>query len=481
LLALALVTSPGSARDGKETPYKAGPLAHRAWVATDLVLERHLDPPARQQMLLGGIKSLLRHTRSPLPPGLGARVSAVSTEDQYAALLEEFWPPKAGAPVDELEADVLHGLLEGPREEGPPGGYLTPREVNMVEVLTGNRYVGTGIQIRQDPKHKLAQIVVPFPGGPARKAGARVNDLITEVDGVSMTGKTLGEVVKRLQGEEGTPVSMTVRQPDAKETRVLKMIRSVVPFASVLGFRRLSEEGWSFKAEPASDVGYLRITDLNAATLLQLRKVEPLVRADGVRALVLDLRFTMGSEMHHARLVADAFLDGGLLWRERDARGRTKEYRADRDCLFRDWPLAVLVGEQTGGMAEAVAAALQDNGRAVVVGEPTRGRGVVTSLIPLPDGSGALKIPTGVVVRAGKPGKSEEAPLSDAGVRPDQPMSLDREKLDSLLGWLHQQESPEPAGPSVKPPEDRQLAKALAVLRERLAKLDQGKKDKATP
>jgi carboxyl-terminal processing protease len=470
LLPALLAASPKA-----DETYKVGPLAHRVWQATDVILERHLEPPARQQMLLVGLKFLLRTASAPVPADLGARVSGVTREEQFAALLGEVWPAKAGAKpeaVEELENAVLHGLLSGLREEDFTRGvgYMTPHEVHVHGVLSGNRYVGTGIQIRMDPKEELTQIVVPFPGGPARKAGARPNDLIVEVDGVSMKGVPLGAVVKKIQGEDGTPVTLTVRQPGSKETRVLKMIRGVIPFSSVLGYRRVSEEGWSFKPEADSSVGYLRVADLKASTLLELRKLEPLVKAEGVRALVLDMRFTQGSEMTHAALVADAFLDGGLLWRVRDAGGRVKDYRADRDCLFRDMPLVVLTGAHTGGLAEAVAAALQDNGRAVVVGEHTKARAYVTSVVPMPDGTGALQLRTGVLLRAGRPGKPEEAvPLSESGVRPDYPLTMDPEKLDPLMEWARQQESPEPPGPGVKPPQDRQLTKALAVLREKLA------------
>src|SRR5262249_51698315 len=149
---------------------------------------------------------------------------------------------------------------------------------------------GTGIQIRWNEQEKLTQIAVPFPGGPARKAGARPNDLIVAVDGKDVKGVPLGKIVKRLQGEDGTPVSMTVRQPGQKEARTLDMIRGVIPFSSCAGYRRLGEESWSFKVDPDAPVGYLRVMDMNASTLLELRKLEPVIRDQGVQALVLDLR-----------------------------------------------------------------------------------------------------------------------------------------------------------------------------------------------
>jgi C-terminal peptidase prc len=452
------------------------PLARRVWQVTDLVLERAADPPARQQMLLAGLKSLLREERD-LAGSLAVRVSGVTTEEQFAALLAEVWPGgKDGAAADR-ESTLLHGLFaawpEGDDRHGAVG-YLTPQEVHRDGVISGNRYVGTGIQIRRDEKEGYPQIVIPIPGGPARRAGARPRDLIVEIEGADTRGWPLSQVVKNLQGEEGTRVRFGVRQPGAKEVRTLDVVRGVVLFSSVLGWRRVSEEGWSFQVDPQSAIGYLRISDLKASTLLELRKIEPLVQAEKPRALVLDLRFTQGVEMSHAVLVADAFLDGGLMWRVRDGRGCVQEYRADRDCLFRDLPLAILVNEHTGSMAEAIAAALQDNGRAVVVGTPTRGKGLATSLLPLPDGA-AVRIPTGILERPSDPRNRGQAAAAMRfprlmGIWPDHRVGMDPDRMEAVNEWSRQQESPEPPGAEVKPPEDRQLARALAVLREALAK-----------
>jgi carboxyl-terminal processing protease len=342
---------------------------------------------------------------------------------------------------------------------------LSPKELKQYEVLTGNRYEGTGIQIRMDPKEKLAQIVVPFPGGPARKAGARPGDLILEVNDQSMAGKSLGEYVRRLQGEAGTEVSMTVRQPGESKTRRLPMIRSVVPFTSVHGYRRTGEESWSFRLDAEAGVGYLSVSDLKSSTMLELRKIEPLVREQGVRALVLDLRFTLGTEIRYATLVADGLLDGGVLWRVRDAHGKVKEYKADRDCLFRDMPMAVLVDEHTGQMGDLMAAALQDRKRAVLVGEPTARNLTVSGLVPLPEGQGALILRTGTVERMARADKPD---ASEGFVVPDHRVSLERKQLEAVLEWRAQQDSPEPKA-DAKPPTDPQLDKAVALLREALA------------
>jgi carboxyl-terminal processing protease len=470
-----VVAAAARAEAPKGSPEK---LAHRVWAVADLVLDKHIDPPARQQMLLDGVKALYRASGRTPPPELGARVSALTDEAGLAPLLAEAWPaasaklPHRGVDPDTPEDVVLRGMLG--HGEGVFGGdgYLSAREKKAHEVIAGNRYVGTGVQIRYDQKVGLAQIVNPFPGGPCRKAGGRPNDLILSIDGVDMHGKPLRDFVKRLQGEAGTSVTAVVRQPKEKETRTLNMVRGVIPFASALGWKRKGEESWTFRLGTDSPVGYLRLSDVKVSTAHELRRLETAVRGEGVQALVLDLRFTSGDDLGHAALVADALLDGGLMWKVRDRSGRVKEVKADRDCLFRDLPLVVLVGRHTGPAGEAVAAALQDNRRAVVVGEMTQGRDGVTSVLPAPDGEGAVVIRTAVRERA-RPAKGADGEDAGSAVRPDQYVAAERKLDEPLMRWFQQQESPEP-DPSVQPPDDPQLTRAVAAAREKLAKKDGG-------
>ncbi len=200
---------------------------------------------------------------------------------------------------------------------------------------------------------------------------------------------------------------------------------------------------------------------------------------------MLDLRFATGQDIHHAALVADGLLDGGLLWRVCDAKGRVKEYKADRDCLFRDMPMAVLVGEHTDSMARALTAALQDRGRAIVVGSPTKPGLFVTSLVSLPEGQGSLLLRTGTVERIVRADKSTPANANQfqaiAGlVVPDRRVAIERKEVDAVLMWRQQQQSPEPKA-DTKPPADPQLDKAAALLRETLAAQEKKDKEKEVP
>jgi C-terminal peptidase prc len=455
--------------------------ARQVWTITDIVLDKHVAPCTRQEMLLGGVRKLLEAAGRQPPADLSRRVSALTTQEQFAALLQELWPAEgaARAKPEELEAAFVEGLLAA--VPGKPQ-RIPPDALKVEEQIAGNRYVGIGIQLRISADEHVPQIVDPFRSGPARRAGAKAGDLIVEVDGKDTQGVPLRQVVDWLRGDEGTPVTLVVRQPKETATRTLKLTRAKVPFDTVAGYRRQSEDAWGYRVDTDLPIAYARVLTFNSATLHHLRQLERGLRADGVRALVLDLRFSaaQGVDLRPAEQVADALLDGGVMWRVHEA-GGVREVRADPECLFRGWPLAVLVsGDMLGLAPEAVAAALQDNGRAVLVGEPAASRvhdraldgepvgsgetnRYVTSLVPLPDDRGAVLLRTARLERA--------AEQRGWPVQPDHVVSMDRKQRDAVAEWLRQQElSDPPAGARDRPPDDPQLARATELLRATLRK-----------
>jgi carboxyl-terminal processing protease len=456
LFASFLLVAFGTLWSGASEPDSAKPgdtsFARHLWMVTDVVLEHHIDPPARQQMLLDGVRKLLAKSGAPVPSGLGREISAVTTPEQFDTLVKKIVP---AAVKPEVEAATLEGMLVN-----LPGRahWFDAEEAKMTSVVEHNNYVGVGIQIRMHDKEKLSEIVVPIPGGTYRRAGGKTHDLLVEVDGKSMAGVSLSDVVKALRGPEGTEVTILVRQPGSTETRLLKMLREIVPFQSAIGYRRVSEEGYDFRPDPALPVAYVRLSGMTSSTYHELRGLDRRLRSEGIKGLVLDLRGTNPGTIVHAAQVADALLDGGPMWKVKDSKGRVTEYKADQDSLFRDWPMVVLVNEITVETTALIAEALQDRGRAVLVGGPSPAGGTVKSRVPMPDGSGGINMSTGIVERI-KPSKS-------AGITPDHTVHMDAKRRDEIIAWSNGQESPEP--PAAKPPHDAQLAKALDVLREAL-------------
>jgi C-terminal peptidase prc len=462
-LAQARDKQAASTNGPQDSHFDPTPLARRVWALICTVEKNDIEPRPRATMLSDGARSLFKAAKVEPPANLAERTAKLNTEQALASLLRDVWPRRdtsVRVPDNQLEDAFLQGVLEA--IPGKPD--LMPADiVRVTEQSQGNRYVGIGLQLTMNKKEKYPEIVSPTRRGPLREAGAKAGDLIVEVDGKDTHGVGLRTVVDWIRGEEGTPVTIAIRKPGEKANRPLHLRRSVVPFQMVEGYRRAGE-GWTYRIDPATPMAYVHIASITSGTLHELRQLEPQLRAEGVRAIVLDLRFSGGhsDNVQAAALVANGFLDSGLLWRVTDFRHQVKEYRAGPECLFRQWPLAVLINEgtQDEGYA-AFAAALQDNSRAIVVGEPTGADGYVTSVIGLPDQMGAIGIHTGRLERAAK-GRGWP-------VQPDHRVPSSKQQRKVLANWIHYKGFPElPAGVEDKPPEDPQLKRAVELLREQM-------------
>ncbi len=462
--------APGAGRAGANDGAKPGgaqnargDLARRAWDILQVVEKNHAKPPPRRDVILRGAEALLKGAGVAPPGDLARRAAAVTSEGGLRAFLGDIWPrgrPAAGAAAGGLEAALLDGFFDGI----PGRPRLQPQSVLKVQdQLRGNRYVGSGVRLAAYEKERLPQIAVPFRRGPARKAGCLPGDLLLEIDGRSTRGVAdLEKVAEMLRGAEGTTVTVVVRRPGAAQTRTLKLTRALIPLDSVFGFRRAGEEGWDYEVDPEAGIAYVWVKALTSSTLHELAQVERSLQAEGVRGLVLDFRHSWGDGLlHEAGLVADGLIDGGLMWTARDSHYPPREFQADRECLFRDWPMVVLTNGVPDNAQGAVLAALQDRGRATLVGEPTTSDGAIRRAFSLPGGQEVITVLTGEVERADK--------ARGWPVRPDRVVGLSKEQRAAVERWLMSKQLPVlPAGADDRPPDDPQLAAGLAVLRERL-------------
>jgi C-terminal peptidase prc len=434
--------------------------ASQMWEILEVVSKRHLEPRPRAELIVAGVRTLLEAINSTQPADLADRAAAVKSREDFAGLLRPLWPQGEKVAREALEEAFLKGVSQ---RVGGELRVIPPVDRKIQEEISGNRYVGTGIQIKMNEQENRVQIVTAIRRGPARRAGVRNDDILMQVDGKDTKGASVRTIVEWVRGEEGTPVTFVVKQPGADETRTIKMTRGIVPFESVVGHRRAAEDEWNFRPDPRSPIAYVHVSSLRTSTLQELRQLEPKLRAQGFRALVLDFRFSSGDgQVRNAALLADGLLDGGLMWSSRGADEKSrKEYRADRECLFRDWPLAVLINDTLDRQHALVVAALQDNGRAAVVGEPTKTDGYVNTIVTLPDGKTGLIFRVGILERA----------VKERGwpVKPDYVVSFDQKAAGALADWHRKQEIAE--GPTDdKAPDDPQLARALELLRDSLKK-----------
>jgi carboxyl-terminal processing protease len=417
---------------------------------TELVLEHHVDPPARQQMLLEGVKALYRAAGVPIPTGLSRRISTLTTSEQLKAFLADVWPRSMPKPIafEALEQAMLDGVLS----TVPGGAHLVPEKDRVVmEQSEGNRYVGIHIALGMSNEEKRPLIHEVFEGGPADRAGVKNGDLIEQINGVDTKGMALREAVDRLRGQEGTDVKIQVRQPKAAHPRTYTITRGQHARSTVQGIRKRQAGDWDCRLDLSAPIAYLKITEISASTPHDIRKMARQVESQGPWGIVLDLRGVGGTSVHPAVLLADTLLADGVIGRVQTAQ-REVTYRSDSDALFRNSPFAVLVDGFTSGTAEWLAAALQDNHRAIIVGTPTFGavnvrrpattqwRSDVRSRVLLSNALGAVELTTGRLERGnGRPISTQSiASSADSPVSGSQPPDLDKVKTgvkpDHIVG-----------------------------------------------
>ena len=276
--------------------------------------------------------------------------------------------------------------------------YLTPvlREISDTD-LRGS-FDGIGVQV--DMREGKLTVVAPIEGSPAEQAGMKPGDVISQVDGQSLSGKTLNDTILLIRGPRGTSVTLTVVRPNAPQPLTLTIARAEIRLESVKA--RMLDQG----------VGYLRIStfasDTGSETTASLRDL----LAGQPRGLVVDLRSNPGGYLHSAVQVADQFMNDGVVLYQASGNGERQTYRAEPGGLATDARLAVLVNKGTASASEILAAALRDNGRAIVVGEQTFGKGTVQNVHELSDRSG-LRVTTAQWLTP------NEQPLQNVGIAPD--------------------------------------------------------------
>lgn len=435
-------------------------LATRAMALCDVILDEHIDPPTRQEMVLAATGALYREARAFLPTGTSRRVSELATEDDARGFLRDLIAAvrfKCGVPADRAEEAVVSAILGS--TPGSPT-LQSAQERQIQEQLEGNRYVGIGIVIGYDRQHERVRLISSYPGGPARKAGAQDGDLIVSIDGASMKGVQINDVVQALRGPRGSKLSVVVRQPEEDKTRTLDMTRDVVPFASVDGFRRVGRDDWSYRVKAdGRSIGYVRLNQIGASTVHELRAIEKQLGRDGVDSIIIDLRQCPRGTLHNAVLLADGLLDGGEIGHVR-RHGGGQTFEAEAGCLFRGWPMAVLIGPRTSGQAGWVASALRANDRAALIGLPTVQTGYEITPVSMPDGDQLLMLATGILEPPNSGGPRPIAGMN-AGVRPDVAVPGDRV---GLTNGSHEKQSRDDRDPGVAAAV-KHLSKARSAMR----------------
>ncbi|WP_455381227.1 S41 family peptidase [Salinispira pacifica] len=285
--------------------------------------------------------------------------------------------------------------------------FLTPDMVKQEKTLTSGQYVGVGLNIQM--KNGQVTIVAPFQGSPADRAGLTSGEIIRRVNGKDISQYSLGQVVQRIVGDIGTKVTLTIFNPDTGDLRDVTLTRSRIVLHNVT-HTMIADTGFAD----------LRIAEFSQGVTKDLKSAIAAVKSAGARGIVLDLRNNPGGVLDEAIGVASQFLSSGNVLLTRNASGKTTPVPVKQGGEATAIPLVVLINGGTASASEIVAGALQDAGRAKLIGETTFGTGTVLSQFPLPDGSALLLATEEWLTPAGRT-------IWHKGIAPDEKVSLSRQ------------------------------------------------------
>jgi carboxyl-terminal processing protease len=357
----------------------------------------------------------------------------------------------------------------------PYSSYIPPGELSKFEQYLEQEFVGVGIHVRA--QNGNAEIVNLLPGSPAERVGLKPGDVLLEVDGQSIVGLSPQETGKLLAGPTGRPVALLVRRATGGEPETLNLTRETIQLPTVLGVRRQPDGTFDFRHAADSTIARLRITHFSTNTADEMRSALQAISTADFRGLILDVRSNPGGRMDVAISIADMFLDSGTIVsiRGRDEKEKKKWSARKSETLCR-LPMVILANRSSASASEVLAGCLQDNGRAVVVGERTFGKGSVQSVVQLESGRSALKLttasyhrPSGVNIQRFPDSKPDD----DWGVKPSDGHMVDLSK-EQWAEWSRVWQSPDlihggsnSTEKSTTP--DLQLDHAIAFLNEQLA------------
>ncbi len=303
---------------------------------------------------------------------------------------------------ENLTWGAIRGMVDSLGDTGHTV-FLTPDEVQAQTEQLSGRISGIGIMV--DTRSGVPLIISVFDGSPADKAGLRAGDLIISVDGQPTERLTVDEVIQHVRGQAGTTVTIGIRHRDGT-TDAYPIVRADIEVPQV---------SWAFV--PGTKVADIRLAQFSQGAADGVRAALTEAVDQGATGVALDLRGNPGGLVDEAVSIASLFLPEGTVYQEADRSGSRQSVAVTGSPVVPDLPLVVLADYGSASSAEILAAALQDNGRAQVVGQRTFGTGTVLNVFPLSDGS-AIRL--GVIEWLTPDGKG----IFDTGITPDIEVAL---------------------------------------------------------
>jgi len=301
--------------------------------------------------------------------------------------------------VDQVE--IMDSAINGALQSlDPYSAYMNPEIFEESQTETSGEFGGLGIEVTMEAG--VVKVITPIDDTPASKVGVKAGDYIVRINGEQVQGKSLMEAVNLMRGPVGTPIEITVRRKGLKKAKIFKIVRAVIEIKSVVS------------KVVDNKVGYLRLRSFNENSSSQLKKeINKIEKNKKLVGYILDLRNNPGGLLTQAVTISDFFLNDGEIVSTRGRKKReNRKFFAKKGDRIDGKPLIVLINSGSASASEIVAGALQDQKRAILLGETTFGKGSVQSIIPLRN-KGAIRLTISKYYLPS--GKS----ISEVGVVPD--------------------------------------------------------------
>jgi len=297
----------------------------------------------------------------------------------------------------EVMDSAINGLLQS---LDPYSAYMNPEIFKESQTETSGEFGGLGIEITMESG--VVKVITPIDNTPASKAGIKAGDYIVRINGEQVQGHTLMEAVNLMRGPVGTSIEITVRRKGLRKAKIFKITREIIKIESVIS--KIVD----------NKVGYLRLRAFNENSSNQLKKeISKIEKSKKLVGYILDLRNNPGGLLSQAVTISDFFLnDGEIVSTKGRKKKENRKFFAKKGDKIGGKPLIILINNGSASASEIVAGALQDQKRAVLLGETTFGKGSVQSIIPLKN-RGALRLTISKYYLPS--GKS----ISEIGVLPD--------------------------------------------------------------
>lgn len=454
-------------------PPEASEFARQVLVAFDLVEKYYVLPNYGSRTVAAGLRGLFRAADEPVPAALEGSLRAIEQLDSTALenllLQVRFQLGRRDDLAGQKAIDECLWSMMQPLDIH--SHYLSGPLLQEFKKQNEGHFAGVGVLVRLDRVTNSIVVTTPLANSPALRAGIRADDRIVAINGTNVERIDLDQALEAMTGRKGETISLIIERPGVARRLRFDLVCEEIKVETVVGLRRRPDRSWDYWLDAAARLGYVRLTSFARDTSADLGRLLRQFERDGLRGLVLDLRFNGGGDLPAAVEVADLFVEDGTIVRVRARTADRKVWRGNRIGTYRGFPLAVLVNRLSASGSEIVAAAIADHRRGMIVGERTYGKGSIQYVLEITGAPGALKLTTAWFDRPNgqclhrMPGAKES---DEWGVRPTPgfEVPLYWEEVDQLQHQLKARENLglAPPDPAAREPDDRALERARQWL-----------------